>query len=246
MASGRDGRVQFGTLGRGNHFLELQQAHDSLWLTVHSGSRGLGQTLRAHYLACAELNGVVPGLLADGEFGQQYLADMTYALEYAEGSRRDMLERTSMVLGDLIGTRPDWSTLIDCKHNFVRREEHFGEYFWVHRKGAVLADEGRLGIIPGSMGDATFHVAGRGCTAALSSSSHGAGRAMSRSVARRRISVAQLNRELEGIWYDHRLRSALRDEAPSAYKQIGKVMRAQKELTRIVRKLRPVLSYKGG
>lgn len=242
----RDGRVQFGTLGRGNHFLELQEAEDSLWLAVHSGSRALGQTLRAHYVANADLQGIVRGLTADGELGRQYLADMAFALGYAKAGRLDMLERASEVLGTLIGTHPDWSALIDCHHNFVRQEVHFGESLWVHRKGAILADEDRMAIIPGSMGDPTFHVAGRGCTSALSSSSHGAGRAMSRSLAKRRISAAQLDRELEGVWYDHRLREALRDEAPSAYKQIGKVMRAQKELTRIVRRLRPVLSYKGG
>lgn len=241
----RDGRVQFGSLGRGNHFLELQRAEESLWLTVHSGSRALGQALRAHYVSGAVLGGAIPGLLADSELGRHYLADMAFALGYAEASRQDLLERASLVLGELAGTLPDWSTLFDCHHNFVRRETHFGAELWVHRKGAILADAERLAIIPGSMGALTFHVAGRGCAAALSSSSHGAGRAMSRSLARRKISVSQLDRELEGIWYDRRLRDALRDEAPSAYKPISKVMRAQKELTRIVRRLDPVLSYKG-
>lgn len=242
----RDGRVQFGSLGRGNHFLELQLEDESLWLTLHSGSRALGQTLRAHYLAAADLRGGVPGLLADGEPGRAYLTDVAFALSYARASRLDMLQRASAVIGDLTRVLPEWDTLIDCHHNFVRREEHFGEPLWVHRKGATLAERELLAIIPGSMGDLTFHVAGRGCAKALCSSSHGAGRTMSRSLARRKITANQLDQELEGVFYDHQLRDALRDEAPSAYKPIGKVMRAQKELTRIVRRLKPVLSYKGG
>jgi tRNA-splicing ligase RtcB len=138
-----------------------------------------------------------------------------------------------------------WDTYIDCAHNYVRREEHFGEYFWVHRKGALSAMAGETGVIPGSMGSESYHVEGRAHAAALLSSSHGAGRAMSRAAARHRITLARLEHELRGIWFDRSRASALRDEAPSAYKPIAQVMRAQRQLTKIVRIMRPVLSYKG-
>jgi tRNA-splicing ligase RtcB len=116
---------------------------------------------------------------------------------------------------------------------------------WVHRKGAMSASSDELGIIPGSMGTQSYHVMGRGCEDALRSSSHGAGRAMSRDEARRRISTRELDRMMHGIWFDHRAAELIRDEAPSAYKDIRRVMRAQRDLTRIVRTLRPVLCYKG-
>lgn len=116
---------------------------------------------------------------------------------------------------------------------------------WVHRKGAISARAGEPGIIPGSMGSPSFHVEGRGVAEGLYSSSHGAGRALSRSEARRRISLREFERRMHGVWYDRHLAPRLRDEAPGAYKDIGAVMRAQRSLTRVVRRLRPLLSYKG-
>ena len=127
----------------------------------------------------------------------------------------------------------------------VRRERHDGEPLWVHRKGAISAAVGEAGIIPGSMGSPSFHVAGRGHAEALASSSHGAGRLMSRAQARRSLSGRDVARQLSGVWFDRRRLDDLRDEAPAAYKDIGEVMRAQAELTRIVRRLEPVLSFKG-
>ena len=116
---------------------------------------------------------------------------------------------------------------------------------WVHRKGVISARAGEPGLVPGSMGTPSFHVEGRGCEASLCSSSHGAGRAMSRGLARRRISVRALEKQMRHVWFDHRLARRLVDEAPGAYKDISAVMRAQAGLSRIVRKLRPVLSFKG-
>ena len=128
----------------------------------------------------------------------------------------------------------------------MRREEHEGEPLWVHRKGAISARDGEPGIIPGSMGAPSFHVQGRGCARSLCSSSHGAGRCMARGVARQRISARKLHEQMDGVWFDHRLAERLRDEAPGAYKDIGAVMRAQRELTRVIRRLRPRLVLKGG
>jgi tRNA-splicing ligase RtcB (3'-phosphate/5'-hydroxy nucleic acid ligase) len=145
----------------------------------------------------------------------------------------------------VLGVAPGRDSEIACVHNFLRRETHSGTDLWVHRKGAISARAGEPGVVPGSMGTPTFHVVGRGSSRSLCSSSHGAGRAMSRGEARRKIGAGELRRQLRGVWFDERRADALRDEAPAAYKDIGRVMRAQSELTKIVRRLRPVLSYKG-
>lgn len=244
----QSGAVQLGTLGSGNHFLELQVDEDGqLWLMVHTGSRGLGPAVRQHHLKAADaVGGGLRVLQAESAAGQAYLNDHDAAVRFAECGRKAILEAAIGALGDLLLLEPDWDTLVACTHNYVRREVHGDETLWVHRKGAMSARDGEPGIVPGSMGAESYLVTGRGSEAALRSSSHGAGRAMSRGAARRRITVAKLEREMDGIWFDSGLGKRLVDEAPSAYKPIAAVMRAQKELTRIERRLRPVLSYKGG
>ena len=245
----RDGRVQFGTLGRGNHFLELQADEGQrLWIMVHSGSRAMGQGITAHHAAIAEQQSQrrkLPWLDSQSTEGQAYLNDVSWAIAYAEQSRLAMLRAVQSLLAELLGVSLLWDTLIHANHNHVRWETHFGKELLVHRKGALPADEGLAGIIPGSMGAESFHVTGRGCELALCSSSHGAGRAMSRSEAAQRITPRQLSRQMHSVWFDQRLARQLCDEAPTAYKDIHAVMRAQRELTRIERKLRPLLSYKG-
>ena len=133
-----------------------------------------------------------------------------------------------------------------CDHNHARREIHFGRDLWVHRKGAMSAGAGQAGLLPGSMGSESYHVEGRGCEQSLCSSAHGAGRSMSRDEAQRSLKPREVEHQLRGVWFDHRLLSDLREEAPRAYKDIRAVARAQRDLTRIVRRLRPVLCYKGG
>ncbi|MBN1612635.1 MAG: RtcB family protein, partial [Polyangiaceae bacterium] len=233
--------------GCASGFLELQADEQGLlWLMVHTGSRGLGPALRQHYLKQAEsVGGGLRVLQADSSAGQAYLNDHDAAVRYADASRRRILEDAAGLLGDLFKARADWDTLVSCTHNFVRREVYDGEELWIHRKGAISAGNGELGTIPGSMGAESFIVSGRGLEVALRSSSHGAGRTMSRGAARRRITVAKLERQMDGIWFDDRRTRLLVDEAPSAYKPIAVVMRAQNELTRIERRLRPVLNYKG-
>jgi tRNA-splicing ligase RtcB len=243
----RDGRVQFGTLGRGNHFLEFQKDQDgALWLMVHSGSRGIGQAISQHHLgkAASASNGL-HYFDAESEAGMAYLADHRWACCYAEMSRRAMLEAVAALVEQLFAVPADWSSTVHCNHNHVRRETHFGNELWVHRKGAVSAHIDEPGIIPGSMGTASFHVEGRGLEDSLCSSSHGAGRRMSRGQAFKAITMGDLVRQMKGIWFDHRWADRLRDEAPLAYKDIHAVMRAQHDLTRIVRQLWPVLNYKG-
>ena len=136
-------------------------------------------------------------------------------------------------------------TMIATDHNHVVREQHGGREMWVHRKGAMSAQQGELGVIPGSMGTLSFHVEGKGCEQALCSSAHGAGRALSRGAARSKFSDRDHQRQMEGVWYDYRQTGKLRDEAPAAYKDIRVVLKAQRELVKVVLTLRPVLNYKG-
>jgi len=128
---------------------------------------------------------------------------------------------------------------------FESLEQHAGCNLWVHRKGAMSARLGESGVLPGSMGSLSFHVEGRGCEEALCSSAHGAGRVLSRTAARRQVTERSLRQQMEGIWYDSRKTDGLRDEAPSAYKDIRAVLRAQKDMVKVTRTLRPVLNYKG-
>jgi tRNA-splicing ligase RtcB (3'-phosphate/5'-hydroxy nucleic acid ligase) len=241
----RDARIQFGTLGRGNHFLEVQaDLEGGLWLMVHSGSRALGPAIRDHHLRAFARSGKDLVALPAEREGIAYLHDMELALLYAEQNRRAIAEGAERALASALGVGLDWSTWFGVTHNFVRMEQHDGRALWVHRKGASSAREGEAGIIPGSMGSRSFHVEGRGCAAALCSSSHGAGRRLARGEAARRISVKDLERDLRAVFFERDLAARLRDEAPGAYKDIGAVMRAQHELVRIVRELRPVLAYK--
>lgn len=242
----RDGRVQLGTLGRGNHFLEFQADEERrLWVLVHSGSRGMGQAITAHHTRGVRRASRLACLDAETDSGRAYLGDVAWARIYAAENRLAMLRAVEAILQKGFSTTIDWTTLIHSDHDHVRRETHFGNEYWIHRKGAQPASSGEAGIIPGSMGTSTFHVEGRGCAEALQSCSHGAGRQLSRHAARRSIGVRELQRQLQGIRYDQRRREALREEAPAAYKNIGHVLRAQKELVRIVRRLEPLLSYKG-
>jgi tRNA-splicing ligase RtcB len=138
-----------------------------------------------------------------------------------------------------------WSDATTTDHNHVVRETHGERELWVHRKGAMPAWPGQCGVLPGSMGSLSYHVIGRGCADALCSSAHGAGRILSRTEARKTITARELRSQMGRVWYDFRQSERLRDEAPGAYKDIRAVARAQGELVKVVRVLRPVLNYKG-
>ncbi len=246
--NGDECRLQLGTLGAGNHFLELQENEltRNLWLMIHTGSRHLGQCILHHYLPkTRRLGSGIAALDADSADGQAYLADVTVARAWARENRRLLASRAAEAVHRILGISPNLDSLFDCDHNHVVREWHAGRELWVHRKGATAAGIDIPGIIPGSMGTRSFHTLGRGCPESLSSSSHGAGRALSRTQARHRITISALRQQLRGVWYDARLERSLREEAPSAYKPIDEVMHAQAALTKIVRRLRPVLIYKG-
>jgi tRNA-splicing ligase RtcB len=244
----RQAALQFGTLGRGNHFVELQRDEEGfLWAMVHSGSRGIGPAIRDRFLRAGKAD---PGsrivvLRADEPAGTAYLSCAQWARSYARKSREFMMGHVAEILSELLAAKADESTRIDADHNHVQLEAHGKQQLWVHRKGAQSAREGEPGIIPGTMGTASYHVVGRGHVDALTSSSHGAGRAMHRTKARSQISPRQLQKEMRGVWFDERFTERLVEEAPSAYKSITRVMRAQKALVKIVRRLEPVLVYKG-
>jgi tRNA-splicing ligase RtcB len=242
-----EGALEFATLGSGNHFIEMQADEDGrLWLMVHSGSRALGQAVRDHHLARGEpVDNRLRVLDVKSDAGIEYLHDASCARRFADASRRAMADEVGGVLARRLGAHVCWETAITTDHNHVSLEQHGGRDLWVHRKGAMSARLGEGGVLPGSMGSLSFHVEGRGHEEALCSSAHGAGRALSRTAARGKVSERELRRQMEGVWYDSRLAGKLRDEAPSAYKDIRAVLRAQKELVKVTRTLRPVLNYKG-
>ena len=212
----------------------------------NSGSRALGQAIHGRHLARAQpADNRLRALDANSDSGAEYLHDASCARRFADASRRAMAEEVGRVLAGTLGAHVCWETLIASDHNHVSRERHGGRDLWVHRKGAMPARLGEPGVLPGSMGTLSFHVEGRGNEDALCSSAHGAGRALSRTAARAKVTERELRRQMEGVWYDSRLAGQLRDEAPSAYKDVRAVLRAQKELVKVTRTLRPLLNYKG-
>lgn len=244
---GRDGRIQLGTLGGGNHFVEFQSdEREQLWLMLHTGSRAMGQAIKACHSQVAQPSaGGLCALDSSDPAGQAYLSDAGWAVEYARQSRQAIIDAVQALMQRLFGVRVIAGSTVNVDHNHVRREMHNGQELWIHRKGAMSAGLGEPGLIPGSMGTQSFHVLGRGCEAALGSSSHGAGRAMSREQARRLIRLRDAERAMRGVWFDQRRAVRLIEESPAAYKDIRTVMRAQKDLTRIVRSVTPILCYKG-
>jgi tRNA-splicing ligase RtcB (3'-phosphate/5'-hydroxy nucleic acid ligase) len=249
---------QFGSLGGGNHFLEIQRDQEErVWCMLHSGSRYLGITFRDYYIEQGRLQedfdpklyARIPYLHAGTQLAADYLADQQVVIDFARESRREMMIRTIEALGAVMpdGKGVTWdalsSGLHDMPHNFVAPEGHFGTALYVHRKGAVCLAEGQVGLIPGSMGTCSYVVEGRGNAFGFNSCSHGAGRAMSRGDAFRSISDRDFISSMDGVVHDHDPR--IKDEAPPAYKDIRRVMRAQKDLVKVVHELTPLLSVKG-
>jgi len=241
----RQAAAQAGTVGRGNHFVELQSDEGGrLWVMVHSGSRGMGPAIRDFHLARASKRGVLLSLDAESPEGQAYLADHQWAARYAVANRALMVSAVGDVLASVCGGATIEESFV-CSHNHVAQQRALGATLWVHRKGVISAAKGELGVVAGSMGAPSYHVVGRGIERALNSCSHGAGRRLSRSEARLRIREDELVKQMTGVWFDNRRARKLVGEAPGAYKDIAKVMRAQRELVRIERSVYPLLSFKG-
>lgn len=245
-ASRREGAIQFGTLGCGNHFAEFQRDDSGgLWLMVHSGSRAMGQRITEFHLAYADTSSTgLKFLDSRAAAGQAYLNDMSWAVEYATLNRLAMIARMAEMLEAQFGIAAIEESYVNSPHNFARRERHFGKELIVHRKSANSAQHDELGLIAGSMASPSFVVRGLGEDRSLCSSSHGAGRVMSRTEARQRISPAEFKRQLGAVKHDERHLRDLCDEAPAAYRDIREVMRAQHDLVRQNARLMPVLNFK--
>ena len=244
-------RHQLGTLGGGNHFLELcLDTEDRIWLMLHSGSRNIGKTLAEIHIGRAKKLAHNQGLpdrdlavfLAGTREMQEYRRDLFWAQRYARANREAMLRLYQDVLQRF---RPGvrFADAVHCHHNYVAEEVHFGEELLVTRKGAIRAGKGELGIIPGSMGTRSYVVRGLGNPDSFESASHGAGRRMSRGEAKRRYTVKDLREQTQGV--ECRKDGGVLDEIPAAYKDIGQVMEQQRDLVTVVAELRQVLCVKG-
>ena len=190
----------------------------------------MGQAITNHHLRLTCRDAALPFFVADSPLGQDYLHDQKWAREYARQNRRRIMRLTAELLDVALGIRVDEGTIIHSDHNHVQVEDHGGKRLLVHRKGAQSAREDEAGVIPGSMGTASFHVTGRGHAKSLRTSSHGAGRRLSRHAARQAISTKDLRRQMGSVIFDVQRARSLCDESPEAYKDIRRVMRAQREL----------------
>lgn len=246
--------IHLGTLGTGNHFIEVcLDERDRVWFMLHSGSRGIGNRIGSYFIELAkhdmmrQVKNLPDRDLAYLQEGSRHFADYVEAVEWAQ--RYAMTNRQLMmdaVIGAAKKELPPFTLgeqAVNCHHNYVAREHHFGEDIFVTRKGAVRAGAGELGIIPGSMGARSYIVRGKGNRDSYCSCSHGAGRTMSRGEAKRRFSVEDHIKATEGI--ECRKDADVIDETPMAYKPIDKVMAAQAELVEPVHELRQVVCVKG-
>jgi len=246
--------VHLGTLGTGNHFIEvcLDEA-DRVWIMLHSGSRGVGNRIGQHFISLAKrdmrrwfvnLPDADLAYLPEGtEHFRDYVVAVGWAQEYAMHNRALMMRATLQAATEVLGEFHTGETAVNCHHNYVTKERHYGRRVWVTRKGAVRAGKGELGIIPGSMGTSSYIVRGKGNPESFCSCSHGAGRAMSRTAARKRFTVDDHAAATEGI--ECRKDEGVIDETPAAYKDIDAVMAAQADLVDIVHRLRQVVVVKG-
>ncbi len=249
-----DWRRQMGTLGSGNHFIEIEVDEEgACWIMLHSGSRGAGNIMASYFIAQAkqsmqqreiELPDSALAYFEEGEpLFERYMQVVDWAQRYAVANRRTMIEDVLAALQDIWPSTEPIGEVIDCRHNYVVREEHFGESVWVTRKGAIRAGAGDLGIVPGSMGTASFLVEGLGNPESFMSSAHGAGRRYGRKDAKSRFSPEDLKRLTMGIVC--RKDRGVLDEIPAAYKRIETVMENQSDLVRPVHRFRQVLCIKG-
>jgi len=248
-------RVHLATLGTGNHFIEvcLDEAQ-RVWVMLHSGSRGVGNRIGSYFIELArkdmerwfiQLPDRNLAYFPEGtEPFDDYVEAVSWAQEFAMTNRRLMMSHVLAALG-AAGLRPFAATdvAVNCHHNYVARESHYGENVLVTRKGAVRAREGELGIIPGSMGARSYIVRGKGNAESFHSCSHGAGRAMSRAEAKRRFSLEDHAAATAGV--ECRKDADVIDETPAAYKPIDAVMEAQRDLVEVVHELRQVVCVKG-
>ncbi len=247
---------QLGTLGSGNHFIEVcLDERGFIWVVLHSGSRGTGNQIGQYFIEMARrllekrvLGYHVPdqdlAFFVEGEpIFDDYIEAVCWAQDYARANREAMMDRTLQVMREHLPKFKLGSRAVNCHHNYVEKEHHFGADVWVTRKGAVRAGEGELGIIPGSMGAKSFIVRGKGNAESFCSCSHGAGRKMSRSEAKRTFSLKDHREAVASV--ECRVDKHVIDETPMAYKDIDAVIAAQADLIEVVHTLKQVVCVKG-
>ena len=245
---------QLGTLGGGNHFIEIcLDEENRVWAMLHSGSRGIGNAIGSYFIELAKKdaqrnNVQLPerdlAYFREGsEHFDDYVEAVGWAQDYARANREEMMD---LVLGAMRRHLPAFEATegaVNCHHNYVEREEHYGERVWLTRKGAIRAGAGELGIIPGSMGVRSYIVRGKGSAESFDSCAHGAGRLMSRNAAQKQFSVKDLEDQTHGVIC--RKDKGVLDEIPGAYKPIDEVMENQADLVEIVHTLKQVICVKG-
>jgi tRNA-splicing ligase RtcB len=250
----KDPQAQLGTLGGGNHFIEIcLDTEQTVWVMLHSGSRGIGniigqrfielarQDMKKHFINLPDQD--LAYLVEGTEHFDDYVEAMNWAQDYAARNREAMMDAVLRVLREEVTRFQLGKVAVNCHHNYTRRETHFGESVLVTRKGAVRAGAGELGIIPGSMGARSYIVRGLGNRDSFESCSHGAGRVMSRTAARNRFTLADHVKATAGV--ECRKDREVIDETPAAYKDIDAVMNAQRDLVEIVHTLKQVVCVKG-
>ena len=249
----KSARKQIGTLGSGNHFIEIQKGSDGfIWVMVHSGSRNFGYKIAKEYhdkskTLCERWFSEIPNkdlsfLPIETKEAKEYLETMNYALYFAQRSRYEMMVRVMECFVDIVTVH--FENIIDVHHNYARWENHYGKNVLVHRKGAVSARLGETVIIPGSQGTNSYLCKGLGNKESFESCSHGAGRRMGRKVAKETLDLAEEQDKMKGIVHGIRGKDDL-DEAPGAYKDIKDVMEQQKDLVKIEVELTPLGVIKG-
>jgi tRNA-splicing ligase RtcB (3'-phosphate/5'-hydroxy nucleic acid ligase) len=247
-------RLQLGTLGSGNHFIEVNlDESERVWLFLHSGSRGVGNKIAQHHIQVAQalmrqwwISLPDPDLayLVEGtdEFSA-YIRELGWAQSFALSNRAEMMDRVVACFATWVDGSVERQQEVDCHHNYTESERHFGKQVWLSRKGAIDASEGTWGLIPGSMGSRSYVVRGKGNAVALNSAPHGAGREYSRSRARKTFTRDDLRTAMSGIEY--RDTAAFIDEIPAAYKDIDVVMKDAEDLVEVCHVLRQIVNVKG-
>jgi tRNA-splicing ligase RtcB len=245
---------QMGTLGGGNHFIELcLDESNQAWVMLHSGSRGIGNAIGTYFIELAKKDCQSNQInLPDKDLAyfhegarhfDDYVEAVGWAQDYAAANRAEMMDEVLEALHRHLPPFELTGAAVNCHHNYVERERHFGESVWLTRKGAIRAGEGELGIIPGSMGARSYIVRGKGNADSFHSCAHGAGRRMSRNAAKKHFSVSDLVEQTQNVVC--RKDQSVLDEIPGAYKDIDEVMRNQSDLVEVVHVLKQILCVKG-
>lgn len=240
----KNGLRQLASLGGGNHFIEIgHDEENTIWIIIHSGSRGIGHAVATHYMKLASGDGKAReghfGFAVDSPAGQNYIDDLAFCLAFALENRHQIIQRVVREMVHYCAGSADWGRLINRNHNHAELKDGL----WIHRKGATHAEAGMMGVIPGNMRDGSFIVEGKGNHAALWSSSHGAGRVLGRKAAQRSLSVEQFTKTMRGVVA--KVDDETLDESPFAYKDIFDVMRQQANMVEIKHHVRPLINIKG-